>query len=198
MKEGCYVQAWGNIFSTLLSGSDIKTMSGEGMSEATKALKKDEGGRKVDLLFFRRNIELGNIEFKCANPRPSEIRRQHSKNIRINRAIMESHFNAYDQRYEMMFMDIQGWVGNVFALYPYKNDEEDGKVKKDDVSVCKHLHSLVLPRSQMSLREFLADECEDLDSLLRFAVWKCNQSFRSMDSHHAALKHCQDSMDLRP
>ncbi|KAG0244116.1 hypothetical protein BGX31_009768 [Mortierella sp. GBA43] len=101
MPENPLLQKEHNILSVI-------EQLGEGMSEATKALKKDEGGRKVDLLFFRRNIELGNIEFKCANPRPSEIRRQHSKNIRINRAIMESHFNAYDQRYEMMFMDIQG------------------------------------------------------------------------------------------
>jgi hypothetical protein len=85
-------------------------VSGEAVSLATKTPKLDmkEFGRKVDLLFYEGNVELGNLEFKTEKIRHNEMRKQHSKNIRINRSIMESHFKACGQKTPMLFMDIQG------------------------------------------------------------------------------------------
>ncbi|KAG0199481.1 hypothetical protein BGX31_004277, partial [Mortierella sp. GBA43] len=52
---------------------------GEAVAHATKTPRLDmkEFGRKVDLLFYEGNIELGNLEFKKEKIRNNEMRNQH-------------------------------------------------------------------------------------------------------------------------
>lgn len=47
-------------------------------------------GRKVDLMFHRQNLELSNLEFKTIATSDMEMKSQLSKNIRLNRAVMEA------------------------------------------------------------------------------------------------------------
>ncbi|KAF9578377.1 hypothetical protein BGW38_005854, partial [Lunasporangiospora selenospora] len=127
--------------------------SGECVPESTKAVKAvlDEEydevgtfGRKVDLLFHAHGQELANLEFKIAEATQSEIEIQHRKNIRLNRAIMESQHKASGLKSALLFLDFQGWHGGLFALYPF-----------EDVFVSKYLGSVELPRSERGLKRFL-------------------------------------------
>ncbi|KAF9086045.1 hypothetical protein BGX29_001645, partial [Mortierella sp. GBA35] len=147
------VSEWKAVFSLLLMDTEIYMKSGECVSEATKSVKakldgefNDFGafGRKVDLLFHMDGQELANIEFKLEEATRTTVQVQHLKNIRLNRAIMESHATASGVRPPIVFMEIQGWIGSLFALYPF-----------EDVFVCKYLETIELPRSASGLKRFL-------------------------------------------
>ncbi|KAF9091263.1 hypothetical protein BGX23_005360, partial [Mortierella sp. AD031] len=147
------VSEWKAVFSLLLMDTEIYMKSGECVSEATKSVKakldgefNDFGafGRKVDLLFHMDGQELVNIEFKLEEATQTAVQVQHLKNIRLNRAIMESHATASGARPPIVVMEIQGWIGSLFALYPF-----------EDVFVCKYLETIELPRSASGLKRFL-------------------------------------------
>lgn len=138
-------------------------------------------GRKVDLIFHAHGQELVNLEFKVAEASQLDIEIQNRKNVRLNRAIMESQHEACEVKSTVLFLDFQGnyrkrkvllnahvflyklfcitigWHGSLFALYPF-----------EDIFVSKYLGSVELPRSQSGLKRFL--QGDTLNLLYAFAV----------------------------
>ncbi|KAG0197020.1 hypothetical protein BGX31_005040, partial [Mortierella sp. GBA43] len=89
---------------------------GEAVSDSTKRLRRiikstakeePEYGRKVDLLFYVDRLELSNLEFKHQKTSNMEVKLQHLKNIRINRAIMEGQHQMCGTRSAIVFMDVK-------------------------------------------------------------------------------------------
>ncbi|KAF9968593.1 hypothetical protein BGZ73_009219, partial [Actinomortierella ambigua] len=160
-SEADVVAEWKAVLYLLLIDSEVFMRSGECVPESTKAIKAvlDEEydefgtfGRKVDLLFFHAHgQELANLEFKVAEATQSEIEIQHCKNIRLNRAIMESQCKASGVKSTLLFLDFQGWHGSMFALYPF-----------EDIFVSKYLGSVELPRSEGGLKRFLQGDTLNL------------------------------------
>ncbi|KAG0340410.1 hypothetical protein BG004_006418 [Podila humilis] len=144
---------------------DVLEHVGECVSDATKDFKAilDEEyeefgtfGRKVDLIFHANGQELANLEFKVAEAAEMDIEIQNRKNIRLNRAIMESQSANCDVKSTILFLDFQGWHGSLFALYPF-----------EDIFVSKYLASVELPRSTSGLKRFL--QSDTLELLYTFA-----------------------------
>jgi hypothetical protein len=50
-----------------------------------------ETGRKVDLIFMYKDIEISNVEFKRADISSKDITVQCRKNIRLGRCLQEAH-----------------------------------------------------------------------------------------------------------
>ncbi|KAG0247935.1 hypothetical protein BG011_000706 [Mortierella polycephala] len=116
-SEADVVAEWKAVLYPLLMDSEVFMRSGECVSESTKAVKalldeeyNDFGtfGRKVDLLFHAHGQELANLEFKVAEATQLDIETQHLKNIRLNRAIMESQYEASVVKSTVLFLDFQG------------------------------------------------------------------------------------------
>ncbi|KAF9087333.1 hypothetical protein BGX27_002956, partial [Mortierella sp. AM989] len=165
-SEGDVVAEWKSIFNILLGATDVYMKSGECISESSKEVKAildeefdDFGrfGRKVDLSFLAYGQELANCEFKTGNTSDLDIELQNRKNIRLNRAIMESHKSSCDVRLDMLYMDIQGWNGSLFSLYRY-----------EDIFVSKYLKTVNLPSSKSGMKKFLSGD--DLEVILTFLV----------------------------
>ncbi|KAF9968218.1 hypothetical protein BGZ73_000207 [Actinomortierella ambigua] len=79
---------------------DITLQTGERMLEASKVLRQEQAaefgdlcdaGRKVDLAFLHKGIELSNIEFKKPGIGAMDITVQCRKNIRLGRCLQEQH-----------------------------------------------------------------------------------------------------------
>ena len=62
----------------------------------------------MDLIFHAHDQELANLEFKVAGASQLDIEIQNRKNIRLNRAIMESQHAAYRVKSTLLFFDFQG------------------------------------------------------------------------------------------
>ncbi|KAI8602429.1 hypothetical protein EDD21DRAFT_75566 [Dissophora ornata] len=108
-------------------------------------------GRKVDLTFYSGEYELANCEFKLPGASDLDVKIQNRKNIRLNRAIMESHLEASGLKLNILYFDYQGWNGSMFALFPY-----------GDIYVSKYIESVELPRTKAGLRRFLRGETLEL------------------------------------
>ncbi|KAF9410723.1 hypothetical protein BGZ76_005479, partial [Entomortierella beljakovae] len=173
-SESDVVGEWKALFNILLGGTNVHMrrhelimvfeISGECVSESSKEVKAildeefdDFGkfGRKVDLTFLANGIELANCEFKITDTPDAEVELQNKKNIRLNRAIMESHKTSCGKRLDLMFMDVQGWNGSLFSLHSF-----------EDIFVSKYLTTVELPRSKSGLKKFLCGD--DLEVLLTF------------------------------
>ncbi|KAF9160465.1 hypothetical protein BGX21_003077 [Mortierella sp. AD011] len=90
---------------------------GECVSDSSKKVKSilDEEfdefgkfGRKIDLTFYSGEYELANCEFKLPDAPEIDVKIQNRKNIRLNRAIMESHLEASGLKLNVLYFDYQG------------------------------------------------------------------------------------------
>ncbi|KAG0219814.1 hypothetical protein BGW41_008145, partial [Actinomortierella wolfii] len=99
-SENDALLVWAHVFGIARSNSSINLQTGERMLEASKALRQQQAaefgdlsdaGRKVDLAFVHKGIELSNIEFKKAGIGAMEIAVQCRKNIRLGRCLQEQH-----------------------------------------------------------------------------------------------------------
>ncbi|KAF9164825.1 hypothetical protein BGX20_000811 [Mortierella sp. AD010] len=117
VSEGDVVAEWKTVFNILLGGSNVFMKCGECVSESSKSVKAildeefdDFGkfGRKVDLIFCADGLELANCEFKIADATDMDVKIQNRKNIRLNRAIMESHKSTCGARMNMLYFEVQG------------------------------------------------------------------------------------------
>ncbi|KAG0199310.1 hypothetical protein BGX31_004349 [Mortierella sp. GBA43] len=95
----------------------LDDQNGEAVSNCTKRLRRiikstakedPDFGRKVDLLFYVDRLELSNVEFKHQKTSNMDVKLQHLKNIRINRAIMEGQHQICGTRSAIVFMDVKG------------------------------------------------------------------------------------------
>ncbi|KAF9991590.1 hypothetical protein BGZ79_004251, partial [Entomortierella chlamydospora] len=108
-SEADVVDEWKAVFNHLLEG-------GECVSDSSKKVKSilDEEfdefgkfGRKIDLTFYSGEYELENCEFKLPGAPDIDVKIQNRKNIRLNRAIMESHLEASDLKLNVLYFDYQ-------------------------------------------------------------------------------------------
>jgi hypothetical protein len=65
-------------------------------------------GRKTDLLFVGGKHELCSCEFKAQSAGSTKFQTQRLKNIRLNRAIVESNFKVLERRRQVIYMDFSG------------------------------------------------------------------------------------------
>lgn len=188
MTEANFVSIWEGVFDFLLHGSDITVLSGEAVSNCTKRLRRiikstakedPDFGRKVDLLFYVDRLELGNVEVKHQKTSNMDVKLQHLKNIRINRAIMEGQHQICGTRSAIEFMDVKGWDASLFALYPF-----------GDIYVSKHVNTISLPTTEAGMMTFLSDDdkTRSLDYLTAY-VDHLNESTESLRKKSDRLAH---------
>ncbi|KAI8345138.1 hypothetical protein B0O80DRAFT_504581 [Mortierella sp. GBAus27b] len=156
-SEADLMQEWRDFLRPFLSENrDIRVQRGECVSESSRMAKEilnnDIGGfgkhgRKSDLLLVAERHELSNVEFKVQNAGPTCFTMQHLKNIRLNRAIMESHFNITRSRGRLLFMDVCGWKGKLHSLYTFRG-----------IHVCRSEYEICLPRNEKDLEVFLRSD----------------------------------------
>ncbi|KAI8602467.1 hypothetical protein EDD21DRAFT_74722 [Dissophora ornata] len=100
LSENDALLIWAHVLGLARSKEHVMLQSGERMLEASKVLRQQqatefgdlcEGGRKVDLAFVHKGIELPNIEFKRPGIGAMDIAVQCRKNIRLGRCIQEQH-----------------------------------------------------------------------------------------------------------
>jgi hypothetical protein len=157
---------------------------------SSTAKEEQDFGRKVDLLFYIDDIELANVEFKVQKTTPMEIKIQHLKNIRINRAIMEGQLKTCDARTSILYMDIQGTqltttrprlltaLSDLHVLdFSHSmrhtvgwNGSLFALYGYDDIFVSKLICTISLPVSEAGMETFLSNEDPSLDYLLYFTV----------------------------
>ncbi|KAF9404129.1 hypothetical protein BGZ94_004347 [Podila epigama] len=73
-------------------------------------------GKKCDLLFLSKKLELANFEFKAAGKSTAVLESQRKKNLRLNRSILESLKEAGFEAPAMLYADFDGFSGTIYAL----------------------------------------------------------------------------------
>ncbi|KAK3806997.1 MAG: hypothetical protein J3Q66DRAFT_418774 [Benniella sp.] len=167
-SEGDIICEWKGLlhpFATKYPG--IRTRSGECISKASrvmkKALDKEIGGfgphgRRVDLLFFGDKKELCNVEFKSTEKKERDCLIQFLKNIRLNRAIMEFQFKMTGVRTALLYMNVCGWKGTLYALYEFEG-----------IIVSKEIHVMTLPTTSEELKVFV--QGRDMEYIIYFIMY---------------------------
>ncbi|KAF9912605.1 hypothetical protein EC991_010030 [Linnemannia zychae] len=116
---------WAHVLGLAHSNDHITLQSGERMLEASKVLRQQQAtefgdlcdaGRKVDLVFVHKGIELSNIEFKRPGISAMDITVQCRKNIRLGRCIQEQHRKYGVTDPSVIMGDVAGFVGFFYQL----------------------------------------------------------------------------------
>ncbi|KAF8938872.1 hypothetical protein BGZ58_011242 [Dissophora ornata] len=105
-----------------------------------------EAGRKVDCIFKYLDIEMSNIEFKCADISERDLAIQNRKNIRLARCIQESHVAIGVHDPCVLMADVFGFVGIFYQVMPM-----------DEISIAGKTTSTIvhIPRTEGGLLSFL-------------------------------------------
>ncbi|KAG0251618.1 hypothetical protein DFQ27_008646 [Actinomortierella ambigua] len=124
-SENDALLVWAHILDLARSNDRIALQSGERMLEASKVLRQQQAaefgdisdaGRKVDLAFVHKDIELSNIEVKKPGISTMDINVQCRKNIRLGRCIQEQHRKYGVQEPSVIMGDVAGFVGIFYQL----------------------------------------------------------------------------------
>ncbi|KAF9357273.1 hypothetical protein BGX34_009451 [Mortierella sp. NVP85] len=106
---------------------EILLILGEKALESSRIMRRyqsaeygdiSDSGRKVDCLFSFKGIELANIEFKTPDISPREIAVQNRKNVRLARAIQESHAESGVPGEAILMADVTGFIGTFYQVFP--------------------------------------------------------------------------------
>ncbi|KAI1296359.1 hypothetical protein EDD11_007414 [Mortierella claussenii] len=154
-SEADYVSIWKHLFSLFMTQSAVYMKSGETVLVSSKTVQEilnaefsdfANFGRKVDLVFKSRDIELVNFEFKSHGVSESCLQIQHKKNIRLNRAIMEELRNKGIREPSVVFGDFEGLTGCFFSLSPF-----------EDIFTCGLVEVASIPMDIIELEDLLRD-----------------------------------------
>ncbi|KAG9072242.1 hypothetical protein KI688_000011 [Linnemannia hyalina] len=144
---------WAQVFGII--ADKVSILSGERMLESSKLLRRQQAaefgdlcdtGRKVDLAFAFKDIEISNIEFKRPNLPTQSIIIQSRKNIRLGRCIQEIHKGYGVQDPSVIMGDVSGSVGMFHQLARMDEIWIAGKMVKSTVQI---------PTTPGSLESFL-------------------------------------------
>ncbi|KAF9969070.1 hypothetical protein BGZ73_008741 [Actinomortierella ambigua] len=124
-SENDALLVWAHVFGLARSNNRIVLQTGERMLEASKVLRQQQAaefgdlsdaGRKVDLAFVHKGIELSNIEFKRPGIGAMDITVQCRKNIRLGRCLQEQHRQYGVQEPSVIMGDVAGFIGVFYQL----------------------------------------------------------------------------------
>ncbi|KAF9346659.1 hypothetical protein BGX34_003736 [Mortierella sp. NVP85] len=162
-----FVSKWTHVLE-IVTQHKLRFWSGELASTATKdqsaflesALNAEMAapyGRKLDLQLRAKScsllkdtmLELNNSEFKKHDTSPTDLAIQRRKNILVNHAMLvqlNTLINFPLDDVEVLFLDVRGWVANIFCL-----------TKMDDVWACDVVceNPILLPYDTNSWEDFL-------------------------------------------
>ncbi|CAO3566524.1 unnamed protein product [Mortierella alpina] len=133
---------WTQVFGIMAAKESI--LSGEGMLESSKLLRKQQAvefgdlcdaGRKVDLAFAFEDIEVSNIEFKRPDLPNKSITIDSRKNIRLGRCIQEMHKDFGVQDPSVIMGDVFGFVGIFYQLAKMDEIWIAGKMVQSTVQI---------------------------------------------------------------
>ncbi|KAI8606386.1 hypothetical protein EDD21DRAFT_233384 [Dissophora ornata] len=152
-SENGFLHIWAEVFAIITEKVSIHT--GEKALEASKTLRQmqsmefgeaSEAGRKVDCIFKYLDIEMSNIEFKCADISERDLAIQNRKNIRLARCIQESHVAIGVHDPCVLMADVFGFVGIFYQVMPM-----------DEISIAGKTTSTIvhIPRTEGGLLSFL-------------------------------------------
>ncbi|KAF9971307.1 hypothetical protein BGZ73_005765 [Actinomortierella ambigua] len=144
-----------HVFGLARSNNCITLQTGERMLEASKVQRQQQAaefgdlsdaGRKVDLAFVHKGIELSNIEFKRPGIGAMDITVQCRKNIRLGRCLQEQHREYGVQEPSVIMGDVAGFIGIFYQLAKMGEVWVAGKTSPSTVH---------LPTTQGELEMFL-------------------------------------------
>ncbi|KAF9975043.1 hypothetical protein BGZ75_000647 [Mortierella antarctica] len=151
-SESDCLQLWVSVISVIVDKLTMHT--GEKVLEASKVMRQrqtaefddvSESGRKVDLLFMYKGVEISNMEFKRPSATERDLAIQTRKNIRLARCMQEAHASMGVKKPSIMMADITGFVGITYQVRPM-----------GDIMVAGETAAMMhLPRTRGGLEAFL-------------------------------------------
>ncbi|KAG0006487.1 hypothetical protein BGZ80_005271 [Entomortierella chlamydospora] len=149
------LNAWVNIFKLLLPDG-LTCHTGETSLGSSKPVQSElaseygnelsESGRRVDLRFSYKGIEVANIELKSPTEKRTSRAKQTRKSIRLSRCIQRSLEKKGLESPTIMSADIAGYMALFYSV---------AKVEDIYVSSMISNHSVCLPTSKHTLSKFL-------------------------------------------
>ncbi|KAF9117519.1 hypothetical protein BGW39_002097 [Mortierella sp. 14UC] len=152
-SENDCLQLWSYVFGTIVDKVTIH--SGEKILDASKVLRQQQAseygdvsdtGRKVDLIFMYKDIELSNLEFKRTDISSRNIALQCRKNVRLGRCLQEAHATYGFKDASVIMGDVAGFVGLFYQVKPMREVSIAGKTSASMV---------YLPTTSGALEAFL-------------------------------------------
>ncbi|KAF9327588.1 hypothetical protein BG006_009120 [Podila minutissima] len=164
LAEADYVQLWKTLFSIFLSQSSVYSRAGERILSSSRQVLEmlDEEiadisttGRKADLTFKSKDLELANFEFKSHDKPETCLQLQHRKNLRLNRAIMEQLRDCHLEEPRLAFADFEDLLndGALFKALIALTDH----AKKTDQIVQERMMTMQGDRKRSKLSPGLED-----------------------------------------
>ncbi|KAF9397649.1 hypothetical protein BGZ94_006248, partial [Podila epigama] len=150
VSEAETVRMWETLLEALMGSSSLTILrSSRRSQEIMNSIVGGDSscsGRKCDLLFLYNELEVTNFEFKVAGASAAVLEAQRKKNVRLNRSILEGLKAAGFEAPAMLYVDIGGFQGTIFALVRYKG-----------IYVCNEVAKIKYPETAEEFRALLDD-----------------------------------------